>query len=334
MAEIELKVELCKIAMLEIRQILESTCYYDMCRTKQDSSSASIGIERALKKSIRRTIGMERPGIMPSYQKSSKLRRQTSTSVSGCSEKDDQRSIENLEKTGILLNNTIFFNNFLSFGKPRLRDAPQIRSKWFGRASETLKGCEIVFLDPDTGPAPLSMLRKAHTKTGPKYAYPNEVRQHLDAGQSVIVVRFLRQYKGGVEAAVKDTFEILENHESIRNRGFTIEFPSGRNSTYFFASPAKSRRYSIPRDRKFDEMGGWLSLQIAFRVSSSLVGTLGPIKRPANVGLWLEIAAWPLLGDRPLRAQSNRPAGERLDFAPNGTLMLKDCHCRHRRRPA
>ncbi len=96
-----------------------------------------------------------------------------------------------------------------------------------------LKDCEIVFLDPDTGPAPSSMLRKAHTKTGPKYAYPEEIRQHLDAGQSVIVVRFIRQYRGGIEAAVRDTFKILEDHESIRNRGFAIEFPSGRNSTYF-----------------------------------------------------------------------------------------------------
>lgn len=149
-------------------------------------------------------------------------------------EEDNHRCIENLENAGVFLNDTIFFNQFISFGKPRSQDAPQIRRDWFDRALEKLKDCQVVFLDPDTGPAPSSMLRKAHTKSGPKYAYPEEIAAHLNAGQSVIVVRFIRQYRGGIEKAVRDTFEFLEEHESIRNRGFAIEFPSGRNSTYFF----------------------------------------------------------------------------------------------------
>ncbi len=61
---------------------------------------------------------------------------------------------------------------------------------------------------------------------------------HLNSGQSVIVIRFIRQYKGGVEKAVRDTFELLEEQNSIDNLGLAVEFPSGKNATYFILPAA------------------------------------------------------------------------------------------------
>ena len=146
---------------------------------------------------------------------------------------DENRRLENIENTGILLNETRFFGDFLSFGSTRKADAFRIRQDWFRRAQDKLSGCELVFLDPDTGPAPQSKLGKAHTKTGPKYAYPDEIGAHIRAGQSVIVIRFPRQYRGGVAQVVKDTFKLLEFHAAMKRPGYALEFPSGRNSLFF-----------------------------------------------------------------------------------------------------
>jgi hypothetical protein len=88
------------------------------------------------------------------------------------------------------------------------------------------------------------MLRRAHTKKGPKYTYPDEISAHLNEGQSVIVVRFIRQYRGGVEQAVRDTIKLLEAHSAVRKLGFALEFQSGRNSTYFIL-PVKDHEYAL-----------------------------------------------------------------------------------------
>lgn len=149
-------------------------------------------------------------------------------------EKDEYRCIENVEEADILPTGTCFFNEFLSYGIPKCAVAQQVRQDWFNRAHEKLKDCQLVFCDPDTGPPPLCMLGKAHTKKGPKYAYPEEISAHLKSGQSVIVIRFIRQYRGGVEQAIRDTFDLLKAQNGVpKSGGFAVEFPRGRNSTYF-----------------------------------------------------------------------------------------------------
>ena len=185
-------------------------------------------------------------------------------------ENDEYRCIENLEKADLFQTGTHFFSEFLSFGIPRSTDARQIRHDWCDQATETLKDCQLVFCDPDTGPSSTSMLGKAHTKTGPKYAYPEEISAHLNAGQSVIVIRFIRQYKGGVEQAVRDTFELLEEQNALQNRGFALEFPSGRNSTYFVL-PAVDHEYEL--FRAFDMLAD-------SRVGSLFKQHSGYVRRP------------------------------------------------------
>lgn len=153
-------------------------------------------------------------------------------------ENDENRCIEKLENAGLFKTGTCFFSEFLSFGKPRLATASKIRHDWCHRAKEKLKDIQLVFCDPDTGPSPQSMLGKSHYKIGPKYAYPEEISAYLKAGQSVIVIRFIRQYRGGVERCVRDTFQLLKEQNAIENTGFALEFPSGRNSTYFILPAA------------------------------------------------------------------------------------------------
>lgn len=154
-------------------------------------------------------------------------------------EKGEYRCIENVEKADILPTGTRFFNEFLSYGIPRSAVAQQVRQNWFNRAYEKLKDCQVVFCDPDTGPPPQCMLGKAHTKKGPKYAYPEEISTHLKSGQSVIVIRFIRQYGGGVEKAIRDTFDLLKTKNGVpTSGGFAVEFPRRRNSTYFILPAA------------------------------------------------------------------------------------------------
>jgi hypothetical protein len=56
----------------------------------------------------------------------------------------------------------------------------------------------------------------------------------------------VRQYRGGVEQAVRDTFKLLEKQNAILNIGFAVEFPSGRNSVYFVL-PAISHECALRR---------------------------------------------------------------------------------------
>ena len=149
-------------------------------------------------------------------------------------EKEEYRCIENIEEADILPTGTCFFSEFLSYGKPRCVAAQQVRQDWFCRAHKKLRDCQVIFCDPDTGPAPLYMLGKAHRKKGPKYTYPEEISSHLKSGQSVIVIRFIRQYRRGVAQAIRDTFDLLETQNGVpKNRSFAVEFPRGKNSTYF-----------------------------------------------------------------------------------------------------
>jgi hypothetical protein len=107
-----------------------------------------------------------------------------------------QRSVAAVRQTGVLPNDTTFFEDRLTFaGMPNIgpaaRDARlRLRLNWLGRALSQTESAEFIFLDPDNG---FAFGTKSHEAKGPKYVYFNEVQPYLDREQSVIVYHHLNR---------------------------------------------------------------------------------------------------------------------------------------------
>jgi len=63
------------------------------------------------------------------------------------------------------------------------------RKEWFQRALEAVRGCDVVFVDPDNGLECKSVER--HHAKGPKYAYLEDLNRIADRGHSLLVYHHL-----------------------------------------------------------------------------------------------------------------------------------------------
>ncbi|MDR0852825.1 MAG: hypothetical protein LBN34_00445 [Clostridiales Family XIII bacterium] len=95
------------------------------------------------------------------------------------------RNVSSIENSG-LLQNTIFYHDVLDFdvSKPAVNRLRQ-RGDWHNNAIQKLSGCDIVFLDPDTGLEVKSV--NPISKDGNRYATNEEVMDYFNKGQNVII---------------------------------------------------------------------------------------------------------------------------------------------------
>ncbi len=89
-----------------------------------------------------------------------------------------------IEKSGILPYETVFFSEPLPnvTGPPHKRFSE--RTSWFTRAQEAVRGCELVFLDPDNGLEVRSI--GPSSRLAGKYTMVAEIDSLLSAGAGVI----------------------------------------------------------------------------------------------------------------------------------------------------
>lgn len=90
------------------------------------------------------------------------------------------RNINQIEKSRILPDNTIFYSNPLPLEKIR-----ENRELWFKKSLEMLKDADIIFLDPDTGIQLDSKKNKQINSI--KYAFTDEIKEYYEKGKSLIV---------------------------------------------------------------------------------------------------------------------------------------------------
>ncbi len=154
---------------------------------------------------------------------------------------DSQRSVASIARSRVFPAGTVFFPEAVP---PQLGD----RREWLRRALESTKDCDIVFLDPDNGPA-ISLKPKVALKAWPlaksrvsaKFVYRDEIPCYLERGQSLVII-----FHAGLWATVDQQVETLLGRLSdiakgIENCGrpFALRYHRGAPSRVFFVIPAK-----------------------------------------------------------------------------------------------
>lgn len=166
-------------------------------------------------------------------------------SVISCNE----RSVKQLEGLQLLKNGTYYHDLLL---EPATVEEGY-RTRWHENAMETMKECDIVFLDPDNGLLPKSVSKGS--KKSIKYVYEDEIIDYYTRGHSVIFYNHRCREKTDVYLK---RFEHLFLNSQIENgskRG--ISFVRGTIRDYMYIIQ--------PEHRKIVDKSIWTLLTAAWR---------------------------------------------------------------------
>lgn len=151
-----------------------------------------------------------------------------------------RRDVKSVKGDRVLPSNTIFYERPLPIkekGRGSFERYLKPRDVWLQNAVAKVSGCNLVFLDPDTGLVPSENQKK---KEPHKYVFPEEVPEFLDGEErSLIIYQHQQQRKTG-----KDTIE--EGKKHLRDQAprhgepFALWYSSG-GARFFYIVPHKSR---------------------------------------------------------------------------------------------
>lgn len=123
------------------------------------------------------------------------------------------RRVARIREDGIFSKKTVFYEEHLDFANAPRQLRPQIRAGWFHKALKCVEGTQLLFLDPDNGLALDERMK--YWKTGPKYAYLDEVRGFLGQNKNVILYCHQDRRKGGLNEQVREGIELLSKQSPI-----------------------------------------------------------------------------------------------------------------------
>ena len=148
-----------------------------------------------------------------------------------------RRSIAAVERSGALPAGTKYYS------KPQVcgfhqsyatqADKEERRRTWLRAGRDTVKGTDLVFVDPDNGFEPKSVDR--HRKGGPKYVYYDDLGAHLKSGQSLVVYQDLARRK--VPEQVIELLNTVSKRFDLGKRAFAVRFRR-RTSVAFLVLPS------------------------------------------------------------------------------------------------
>jgi hypothetical protein len=91
---------------------------------------------------------------------------------------DSKRCVASIENASLLSSNTCYFRDELASTGPQpvgsSKTRASARQKWLARALDSVKACDLIFLDPDNGLEVPSV--KIHHQRGPKYGNTSSTR--------------------------------------------------------------------------------------------------------------------------------------------------------------
>ena len=100
-----------------------------------------------------------------------------------------RRCVHQMPRTGILPENTLYFDKPLLFPHGSLRPVrEEIRRLWFRGAFQATADADLVMLDPDNG---LGAESVKYRQNGPKFAYLDDLRSFWYSGQSIVLYQHL-----------------------------------------------------------------------------------------------------------------------------------------------
>lgn len=157
------------------------------------------------------------------------------------------RSIDEIEKSGALPEDTLYFSDPLTFrGISPGRTRALRRQAWMQAALEAVEAASIVFVDPDNGIETASV--GPLTAKGPKYVYHDDIDALLDGSRSLIVYHHLGRQTH--EAQIKERLLHLQSRLPQASRAFALRFRRGTARAYFVL--AAERHAGLLRARALD----------------------------------------------------------------------------------
>ncbi len=142
----------------------------------------------------------------------------------------EKRSIRDIEASGALPEDTLFFSVPLTFlgmrpGEPRALK----RQAWVKAAQQAVRGASVVFADPDNGIETASVGRL--TARGPKYIYFDDLDTLMDGDRSLIVYHHLARQDH--RAQIRGRLRELQERLVHANGAFGLRFRRGTARAYF-----------------------------------------------------------------------------------------------------
>ena len=156
--------------------------------------------------------------------------------------KGTQRSVELLERAA-LVDDAVYFNKPIPV-KDRL--------KWHKEALNVLRGCDVVFMDPDNGLLPEKTDRSG--KKSVKYVFDEEIHDYLAGGQSVICY----QHRKRIPPA--DYFAEME--QRLRAIGadygtLVVTFRRGTVRDYFLIAATEAHKFKMEEAINTMNLSAW-----------------------------------------------------------------------------
>ena len=140
----------------------------------------------------------------------------------------NQRTVAAIEQISIWPTGTKFF------GLPAIKRASTAESDpWLDEAEKTLTGCDLVFLDPDTG-----LEKRSRDLIDVEHCSYRDVGRFWHKGASLVIYQQQAQRKGQVDqmAAVADELE-----KEVKTRPWFLHF----NRRTFFVIPSPNHRDAV-----------------------------------------------------------------------------------------
>lgn len=154
------------------------------------------------------------------------------------------RKVEEIEKNEILPRNTVFYGENLLQNIDR-----QKRQKWVYEGFKRLRGCDIIFFDPDNG---LKDDMDSNNNSV-KHIYFRELENYCKAGKSLVIYHHLKWDEAGLTQVKNIRCKLYELNEKFNNSSEIIAlwYHRGTARIFFIISNGEHKKIINERIDKF-----------------------------------------------------------------------------------
>jgi hypothetical protein len=167
------------------------------------------------------------------------------------------RSIRALVSSGVLPNDTVTYNEELTFADLSPNDAAGRvvrRERWFHAAMVAVDPCSLVFIDPDHGLRDDGRAVPSPRDEAEKHAYLSEVRQLLERGQSVVASHQVEPSDSATGQAMDSMGDI---HDALGVEPLAVVRASRGTTRLFVVIPADHHRSALEASLGALQLSSW-----------------------------------------------------------------------------
>lgn len=153
------------------------------------------------------------------------------------------RDVRAVRARAVLPAGTFFYERRLDYTGLKKADRLALRAAWLAEAQDSMRECDIVFLDPDNGIA--GRVQK-HLLKAPKFVFLDEILPYIQRGQSVLVYHHLNR-RAPAETQVRSVSSLLK--KAVPNGVEVTVLRYHRGTARIYAILAVQKHVAILRER-------------------------------------------------------------------------------------